>query len=673
MNKYYNAADPFWGNGGTTVPAGEGMASNWNWLKAQTGNTHPGALMPFGWVSVLPYSGAYPTGYGKTGVSSDGAPPEIFDRKAAWGFTHFHNSGVGFIGYFYNYLLITPYTKGANTAHISDLDNETARPGYFSGTLSDYGVDFELTADKYAACHKYKFNSAESFIDLDATQLGFRAPCHNNYHEKINELDFRRTSENSWHGAVSANGCTIFFSFILNGKIRKSAIYNGKLEIALESDSAESFLGFSLNSVEEADERAAAAKNKGFDNVKDHAAAEWENALSTIKAGFANETEEKIFYSAFYHSMIKPVDAGSEFTDFQTMWDIYHCQLPLMLTTQSKTARKMLLSMMDTIEKLKFFPIGYLMTNDYYHDDNQATALAIYTLADGFFCNLLTVNDYPRLKKCFELELAHANVENKSPTHLLDLAGALNAAALVAGKCGDNEFADSLNQRKNIWKNAYDSDTGLMRENAVYYEGSHWNYSFRAHPGMAERIALAGGKEKFTALLDTFFGADIPPCNDGKRIIRENFFEGMNNESDMDSPYTYLWTGRSDRTSEIISLIRKYRYSTGDGGAPGNNDSGALSSWYVWNALGLYPCSGTGMILLGSPSVENAEVILPDATLKIEVSRESKNAIYPVKYRFNGKIFTEPFLPVNELYKGGTLEFFLENTPNNNSPIPSWL
>ena len=51
MKKYdvLNLANPFWGNAGTASPAAEGMARNWNWLKAQTGNTHPGALLPCGW------------------------------------------------------------------------------------------------------------------------------------------------------------------------------------------------------------------------------------------------------------------------------------------------------------------------------------------------------------------------------------------------------------------------------------------------------------------------------------------------------------------------------------------------------------------------------------------------------------------------------------------------
>ena len=69
--------DPFFGTGGTTSAPSEGMARGWNWEKAQTGNTHPGAVMPFGWVSVCGYSGGYSSGYGRFGCSGSGSPPEV--------------------------------------------------------------------------------------------------------------------------------------------------------------------------------------------------------------------------------------------------------------------------------------------------------------------------------------------------------------------------------------------------------------------------------------------------------------------------------------------------------------------------------------------------------------------------------------------------------------------
>lgn len=670
----FDRVDPFWGNAGAASPLAAGMARNWNWLKAQTGNTHPGALVPCGWVSVVPFSGAYSSGYGINGVSSCGPAPVALDRRYAWGFSHFHTSGVGYIGYFYNYFLVTPAVDGAPVDNRSRLDNEVAHPGYFSGTLTDYGVDFELTAGKFAAYHRCRFTAADSGkITLDVQLLGLdRSIVGERKKEHIEQFEIAEFAKNSWHGSVFANGVRIYFSVAFSGNIASSEVDGGKIGVAFSDKDAESVIAFSLVSTDEADSRLAEAAATGFDRARAAAEAEWKERLSTIRAEFNDESEARIFYSALYHSLVKPVDTGDLFIDFQTMWDIYRTQLPLLMAVCPDIAEKMLDSVMNTIENFGFFPNGYLMTDDYHHDDNQATALIVYTLCDGF--NRGYIKDYARLKKVLNIEFGHADISGRSPTHRLDIAGALRAASEVARQAGDDEYADELYKESAIWKTAYDPETGLLIADAVYYEGTHWNYSFRPHTQMMERVALAGGVENFTKLLDQFFGADCPPESEPhERIKIENRFEGMNNESDMETPYCYLWAGRSDRLAEVCDLVRRCRFCEGDGGCPGNNDSGGLSSWYVWCVLGIYHYAGSSYYLLGSPSVNSAEIDLPQGTLKITVERESSKSIYPAGYEFNGRSFAEPWIELSALEKGGELKFRLTDEPSDSSPIPQWL
>ena len=49
-------------------------------------------------------------------------------------------------------------------------------------------------------------------------------------------------------------------------------------------------------------------------------------------------------------------------------------------------------------------------------------------------------------------------------------------------------------------------------------------------------------------------------------------------------------------------------YTTGRGGLPGNNDSGGLTSCYVWNAVGLFPVTGQPVYLIGSPIFDAASL-----------------------------------------------------------------
>ena len=70
--------DPFLGTEPADLPAPTGLAAAWWWPKPQIGNTHPGATYPLGMVSACAYSGAYPTGYGRYQLNTEGVPVELY-------------------------------------------------------------------------------------------------------------------------------------------------------------------------------------------------------------------------------------------------------------------------------------------------------------------------------------------------------------------------------------------------------------------------------------------------------------------------------------------------------------------------------------------------------------------------------------------------------------------
>ena len=81
--------DPLIGTDVTDLPAPEGLAATWWWPKPPVGNTRPGACFPLGMVSACAYSGAYPTGYGRHRLNTEGIPARLHDDLVASGFTHF--------------------------------------------------------------------------------------------------------------------------------------------------------------------------------------------------------------------------------------------------------------------------------------------------------------------------------------------------------------------------------------------------------------------------------------------------------------------------------------------------------------------------------------------------------------------------------------------------------
>ena len=129
----FYAVDPFLGNEGLDLPDPQGIAATWFLPKAQNGNTHPGAVTPFGMVSVAPYSGAYITGYGLYRLNTHGEAPKMHDRYVASGFTHFQQSGTENIVKFYK---LSPCNAVAGAfaliiaGALLGFSRRTRRPGY---------------------------------------------------------------------------------------------------------------------------------------------------------------------------------------------------------------------------------------------------------------------------------------------------------------------------------------------------------------------------------------------------------------------------------------------------------------------------------------------------------------------------------------------------------------
>ena len=86
----------------------------------------------------------------------------------------------------------------------------------------------------------------------------------------------------------------------------------------------------------------------------------------------------------------------------------------------------------------------------------------------------------------------------------------------------------------------------------------------------------------------------------------------------MEAPWAYHYAGRPDRTAEIVHAGINNMFGLGRGGLPGNDDSGGLSSWYVWASLGLFPIAGQSLYLINAPSFAEARITLADNELVID-------------------------------------------------------
>ena len=251
-------------------------------------------------------------------------------------------------------------------------------------------------------------------------------------------------------------------------------------------------------------------------------------------------------------------------------------------------------------------------------------------------------------------------------THTLDMADACAMAAELAEEKGDTAFAEKLRKLTDNYKNVFDFETGLLTDASPYYEGNKWNYSFRPSRYFPERVELSGGKDKVMKLLDTFFGfgepsvvqPQTPECYDYIESTGIHHFDGYNNEPDMETPYSYIHLGEHKKVCDIIDGGIKYMFTTGEGGLPGNNDSGGLSSCYVWNAIGIFPVSGQDLVMLGLPAVEKAVLCLSNGReLKISVRNFDPGSTDVRRVTFNGREIGNNIITVREMMSGGQIEF----------------
>ena len=263
-------------------------------------------------------------------------------------------------------------------------------------------------------------------------------------------------------------------------------------------------------------------------------------------------------------------------------------------------------------------------------------------------------------------------------SHTLDLAFGYWCTSQIAAHVGDPALVEQFTPLAARWINAFDEETGLLQD-STYYEGGRWNYSFRLLHDMAARIKLSGGDDAFVAQLDQFFGFGAPAVvQPGLRPAIEemaagyalNRFEGLNNEPDMEAPWSYHYAGRPDRTAEVVQAIVQNQFGTGRGGLPGNDDSGGLSSWFVWASLGLFPVAGQNLFLISAPAWRESSIDVGDRNLTIETTGfVEPTPDGPTQYvhsvHLDGERLDRTWLTGTELHRGGRLHLELGPTPSD--------
>ncbi|MFG2353465.1 GH92 family glycosyl hydrolase [Streptomyces sp. NPDC048521] len=239
-----------------------------------------------------------------------------------------------------------------------------------------------------------------------------------------------------------------------------------------------------------------------------------------------------------------------------------------------------------------------------------------------------------------------------------------NIAAAPSGGYIANRKADGS------WVTGFTPDTGNG-----FVEGTAAQYTWMVQHNPAGLFAALGGREAALARLDDFFhDADGGWAFTGNGGAKSE----LDNEPSINVPYLYDYAGAPYKTQETVRAAMRQLWSTQPGGIPGNDDLGAMSSWYVFSALGMYPqVPSRAELVLASPLFERVEIHRPLGNdISIRAAGAAADAPYVQSLKVDGRTSDRPWLPASFVRDGGRLDYTLSATPNHawgaGSPPPSF-
>ena len=233
--------------------------------------------------------------------------------------------------------------------------------------------------------------------------------------------------------------------------------------------------------------------------------------------------------------------------------------------------------------------------------------------------------------------------------------------------------------RSQNYRNVFDSGSGFMRGRQhtgewvspfnpeypyyeyMFREANAWQQTFFVPHDIDGLIKLFGGTQPFEEKLDSMFTKDWNPEYIARNIC---CFIGQychGNQPDHHVPYLYYFVDKPWKSQAIINQLQAF-YGIGNKGLalPGMDDTGEMSSWYVFTSMGIYPFSPADPeYLLSIPKFPRVDLIIDDTTT-LSLIRETDGLNTIDSIVFKGVKLSELSFQHSDLAKGGEIRFYTE-------------
>jgi len=463
-----------------------------------------------------------------------------------------------------------------------------------------------------------------------------------------------------------------------------------------------------------------------FQKAQNQAKALWQEELSKVAIKDADSKQKEIFYTSLYNTLRYPmlfsdVDGNYRAADHKVhhadgydnygsvvgIWDTFRAANPLLTILKPDVANAYVKTLLDHYKVFGQLPIWVLAGNETF----QMIGLpSMPIIADSYFKGIrnydaeaafeamkqsamkdqsgTSMRYFVGLKNYKKFGYIPAELEMESVARTLEYAYAdwcIAQMAKMLGKEADYEF---FSKRSKNWKNILDPETKLMRGRFAdgswrtpfdpyfsnhrrddYCEGNAWQWSFFVPHDVLDLAQSVGGTEQLAAKLDTLFTLDSKmhgehASGDVSGMIGQ-YAHG--NEPSHHTIYMYDYLGQPWKTQQRVRQVMDTLYDNTPEGICGNEDTGQMSAWYIWSAMGFYPVRhGTGEYMVGTPLFEHLELKHAHGKLVIRAPGTSSKNSYIKSIKLNGKLLDRFNLQHAELFaQDALLEFEMTDVPQS--------
>ncbi len=388
---------------------------------------------------------------------------------------------------------------------------------------------------------------------------------------------------------------------------------------------------------------------------------QWNDLLSRIEVGGGSASERRTFYTALYHSLLEPnvvsdvngeymgsdgrthrSSGQAEYSNFSE-WDIYRSEIQLESLLAPRRVGDMVQSLVDQSNQSGWLPIWAMPGGDASQDSGDSADPIIASAyafgvrnfdASGALAAMVKGATEAETGHRFEIERQY--LAEYLSQHYVD-AGSLDLTSIdyslggsvtleyslddfsiaqLARALGQRALAKEMMQRAHNWEYLFDAATGYVEAKGPdgsfppgpafqpslfepggqlgFEEGNPIQYTWSVPEDLSALGSLMGGESQAAGELATYF----TQLNAG----RYQPYDWAGNEPSLWAPWEFDGLGQPWRTQAVVRQIATTLYGPGPVDEPGNDDLGAISSWYVWAALGLFPITpGTANLALATP------------------------------------------------------------------------